>query len=196
MISLLFRFTYMAMRNLYNSAKDLQAILTFTSAVSNRAGNHRLGNVFPDYTAPIVRNGATGRELVGARWGMPSPQEMIVGAAAKRAAKLKQWGKIVDFEEFVRDEPDYGVPNVETLSLHQWLSWQGVENRCLVPATAFAELHEDMQPGHRAPAPLRSRQGGQLNLVRFERILSPLCFRWHMDTLEWGEEENRRSCKR
>jgi putative SOS response-associated peptidase YedK len=27
--------------------------------------------VFPDYKAPIVRNGADGRELATARWGMP-----------------------------------------------------------------------------------------------------------------------------
>ncbi|MGI4796980.1 MAG: hypothetical protein ACRYG8_23600 [Janthinobacterium lividum] len=29
--------------------------------------------VFPDYRAPIVRNGPDGRELMKARWGMPSP---------------------------------------------------------------------------------------------------------------------------
>ncbi len=35
--------------------------------------------VFPDYLAPIVRNGAEGRELVMVRWGMPSPFDMVKG---------------------------------------------------------------------------------------------------------------------
>jgi hypothetical protein len=34
-----------------------------------------LPGVFPDYEAPIVRNGAEGRELAAARWGTPSPRE-------------------------------------------------------------------------------------------------------------------------
>jgi len=29
--------------------------------------------IFPDYFAPIVRNQPEGRELMMARWGMPSP---------------------------------------------------------------------------------------------------------------------------
>jgi hypothetical protein len=32
-----------------------------------------LQGVFPDYSAPIVRNRVDGRELVMARWGMPLP---------------------------------------------------------------------------------------------------------------------------
>jgi putative SOS response-associated peptidase YedK len=32
-----------------------------------------LPGIFPDYSAPIVRDASEGRELVMARWGMPSP---------------------------------------------------------------------------------------------------------------------------
>ncbi|WP_299653649.1 hypothetical protein [uncultured Jannaschia sp.] len=30
--------------------------------------------IFPDQPAPVVRQGADGRELAMMRWGMPSPQ--------------------------------------------------------------------------------------------------------------------------
>src|SRR3979490_2256290 len=62
-------------------------------------GNRYVGNlapmpgVFPDYKAPIVRNGAEGRELATARWGMPSSQHALMGATKKRAAKLHANGK-------------------------------------------------------------------------------------------------------
>jgi putative SOS response-associated peptidase YedK len=34
--------------------------------------------VFPDYQAPIVRNGAEDRELTTARWGIPSSQHSLM----------------------------------------------------------------------------------------------------------------------
>ena len=49
--------------------------------------------VFPDYTAPIVRNGAVGRELALARWGMPSSQHALMEATKKRAAKTGSQGQ-------------------------------------------------------------------------------------------------------
>jgi hypothetical protein len=67
--------------------------------------------VFPDYKAPIVRNGAEGRELVTARWGMPSSQHALMEATKKRAAKLEAKGKPVDFKELLRIEPDGGTTN-------------------------------------------------------------------------------------
>ena len=45
-------------------------------------------DVFPDYKAPIVRNGADGRELATARWGMPSSSKALMDATKKRAEKL------------------------------------------------------------------------------------------------------------
>lgn len=35
--------------------------------------------VYPDRPAPVVRNGDSGRELVGLTWGMPSPQFVTQG---------------------------------------------------------------------------------------------------------------------
>ena len=43
--------------------------------------------VFPDYKAPIVRNGAEGRELATARWGMPSSAHALM-AANKHKGKM------------------------------------------------------------------------------------------------------------
>lgn len=63
--------------------------------------------VFPDYTAPIVRNGADGREL--ATWGTPSSSKALMDATKKRADKLQAKGKIVDFKELLRMEPDGGT---------------------------------------------------------------------------------------
>jgi putative SOS response-associated peptidase YedK len=38
-----------------------------------------LPGIFPDYTTPIVRNSADGRELAMARWGMPVPAFALKG---------------------------------------------------------------------------------------------------------------------
>ena len=68
------------MCNLYNITKGPQAILDFTQAVKNRAGNLEGGKVWPDYAAPMVRAGDDGeRELVTARCGMPSPKFALEG---------------------------------------------------------------------------------------------------------------------
>jgi putative SOS response-associated peptidase YedK len=64
------------MCNLYSMTKGPQAIRDFARAMRSDVGNLLpLPGVFPDYSAPIVRNGSEGRELVLARWGMPSPFE-------------------------------------------------------------------------------------------------------------------------
>jgi hypothetical protein len=66
------------MCNLYSMTKGPQAIRDFTRAMRSKVGNlPPLPGVFPDYSAPIVRNGTEGRELVLARWGMPSRFEAL-----------------------------------------------------------------------------------------------------------------------
>jgi hypothetical protein len=53
---------------------------------SDRVGNlPPLLGIFPDYAAPIVRNGTDGRELLMARWGMPTPAKYLVGGRSTRA---------------------------------------------------------------------------------------------------------------
>lgn len=61
------------MCNLSSLTKGQAAIRELTRAMVNRTGNlPPMPGIFPDYDAPIVRNGADSRELVLARWGMPS----------------------------------------------------------------------------------------------------------------------------
>src|SRR3569833_3109161 len=67
---------------------NLYSITTTQAAISDlfRVVNRYVGNlapmpgVFPDYLAPIVRNGADGRELARARWGMPSSSKALMDA--------------------------------------------------------------------------------------------------------------------
>ena len=62
------------MCNLYSMTKVPQAIRDFARAMRSDVGNLLpLPGVFPDYSAPIVRNGSEGWELVLARWGILRP---------------------------------------------------------------------------------------------------------------------------
>ena len=131
------------MCNLYNITVGTQAILELTRAMTNRVGNLEPQDVYPDYRAPIVRQGRDGeRELVRARWGMPSSKKAIFDATVKRVEKMRAKGKTIDDEEFKRllaMEPDIGTTNVRNLTSPHWRPWQGVESRCVVPATSFSE---------------------------------------------------------
>jgi putative SOS response-associated peptidase YedK len=87
-----------------------------------------LPGVFPDYSAPIVRNAPDGtRELVLARWGMPSPQFALKGRNS-----------------------DPGVTNVRNVASPHWRRWLGVESRCIVPFTSFSE-NEALADGSHPP---------------------------------------------
>jgi putative SOS response-associated peptidase YedK len=97
--------------------------------MNDRTGNlPPLPGIFPDYQAPVVRNHPDGRELVMARWGMPSPATVIAGK-----------------------KTDLGVTNVRNTKSSHWRRWLGVEIRCVVPFTSFSEYA--VQPdGARVPA--------------------------------------------
>lgn len=62
-----------------------------------------LPRVFRDYFAPTVRNALDGRELVMARWDMPSPRSVIEGRMS-----------------------DLGVTNIRNVSSPDWraLAWR------------------------------------------------------------------------
>ncbi|MET4717261.1 putative SOS response-associated peptidase YedK [Bradyrhizobium japonicum] len=96
----------------------------------------------PDYKAPIVRNGADGRDLATARWGMPSSGQALLQATKKRADKLQAKGKTVDFKELLRMEPDGGTTNIRNVKSKHWTRWLGVENRCVVPFNSFSEFNK------------------------------------------------------
>jgi putative SOS response-associated peptidase YedK len=117
------------MCNLYSVTKGQAAIIAAARAMRDRTGNMPpLPGIFPDYPAPIVRNTPEGRELAMARWGMPSPVFALQGK-----------------------KTDPGVTNVRNVKSPHWRRWLGVESRCVVPFTSFAE--PDPQPdGSRPPA--------------------------------------------
>jgi putative SOS response-associated peptidase YedK len=102
--------------NLYSVTKGQQAIRELARAMRDRTGNlPPLYGIFPDYSAPIVRNQPEGRVMM-ARWGMPSPVFALKGKSS-----------------------DLGVPNVRNVKSPHWRRWLGIENRCVVPWTSFSE---------------------------------------------------------
>lgn len=132
------------MCNLYRQRTGPQAIMDMANAMRSTVGNLAPGDIYPDYSAPIVRTGADGqRELSLARWGLPSSKKALFDAATRRADKLRARGKDVDFPKLLELEPDSGTTNVRnTISAH-WRRWLDPENRCLVPFTAFSEPGRD-----------------------------------------------------
>ncbi|MBS9476514.1 SOS response-associated peptidase [Ancylobacter radicis] len=106
------------MCNLYSHKSDLRAIADLVGPFTNAAGNLApQPAIFPDYPAPIVRQRmGQGRELVRARWGMPSPSFLIEGRGR-----------------------DPGITNIRNSDSAHWRGWLMPENRCLVPFTSFSE---------------------------------------------------------
>ncbi|MCP1196083.1 SOS response-associated peptidase [Acetobacter senegalensis] len=105
------------MCNLYSMTSNLQAIREIAKVLEDRTGNlQSLPEIYPNTMAPIVRNGEGGRELVMARWGMPTPPGYLKG-----------------------HKVDRGVTNIRNPGSAWWKRWEGVEHRCLVPLTAFSE---------------------------------------------------------
>lgn len=118
------------MCNLYSMTRPQDAVRQFFPDNQPRDGVGNmptLPGIFPDYQAPIVRNTGDGRELVMARWGMPSPQFALKGR-----------------------KTDPGVTNVRNAASPHWRRWLGVENRCVVPFTSFSE-NEVLPDGSRPP---------------------------------------------
>src|SRR6201996_986663 len=130
------------MCNLYSITTNQAAISALFRVVNRYVGNLApMPGVFPDYTAPIVRNGTEGRELATARWGMPSSSKALMDATKKRAEKLQAKGKPDDFNELLRMEPDGGTTNIRNVKSKHWTRWLGAENRCVVPFNSFSEFN-------------------------------------------------------
>jgi putative SOS response-associated peptidase YedK len=116
------------MCNLYSVTKGQQAIREFTRAITDTTGNlPPLPGIFPDYAAPVVRNQPSGRELMMARWGMPSPVFALKGRNC-----------------------DPGVTNIRNAVSPHWRRWLGPEHRCVVPFTSFSE-NEHLPDGTKPP---------------------------------------------
>lgn len=109
------------MCNLYSQRRGQAEILAATRAMDRIGNMPPLPGIFPDMSAPIVRQAAdgSGLELVNARWGMPSPAFALQGKKADR-----------------------GITNVRNTASPHWRRWLGPDNRCLVPLTSFAEPNQ------------------------------------------------------
>ena len=109
--------------NLFSQTKGPAAIIAIAKAMTDSTGNlEPLPGIYPDKTAPVVRNTKEGRELAMLRWGMPSPAFALKNRNADR-----------------------GVTNVRNTKSPHWRRWLSVEHRCVVPFTSFAE--PDQSPG-------------------------------------------------
>jgi putative SOS response-associated peptidase YedK len=131
------------MCNLYSQRSGRSAIVAIVDAMFDQNGNAppQLG-IWPDYAAPVVVSTPEGRVMRDMRWGMPSPRNVLMQNASKRADKLRAKGKVIDeaaYTEIVRVEPDKGVTNVRRTESRHWAPWLKPGNRCLVPFTSFSE---------------------------------------------------------
>ena len=105
------------MCNLFSMTSNKDAISKLFGVKIDSTGNlPPQPGIYPNYSAPIVRNTAAGRELAMLVWGMPTPP--------------------VHQSKSGRDEAQ---TNIRNLSSPHWRQWSGVEHRCLVPWTSFAE---------------------------------------------------------
>lgn len=106
------------MCNLYSLRTGPADLRRAFGIAQDRTGNlPPLPAIFPDQMAPVVRNGAAGRDLAMLRWGMPGP---------------KAFGA----------QP---ITNVRNVASPHWRPWLGPAHRCLVPVTAFSE-YADTKP--------------------------------------------------
>lgn len=115
------------MCNLYNLTTAQRAILEWARAMRDRSGNLEPSfDVYPNQPGPVVRNAPDGvRELARLQWGLPTPPERVRGKA------------------------DPGTTNVRHPDYRHWRPMLGVEHRCVVPVTSFAE--PSPTPGDKDP---------------------------------------------
>ena len=113
-----------AMRHVFDDlAEDGEVVDDVTGNLPPMPG------IYPDYPAPIFRHAPNGGwQLSMARWGMPTPPQFLAG---KRT--------------------DPGVTNIRNLASPHWRRWLGVEHRCLVPFTSFAEPDSRVGPNKGKP---------------------------------------------
>src|SRR5437868_3200690 len=113
------------MCNLYSITKGQKAIIELLKATRDLAGNMpSMPAVFPNRTAPVVRNAPDGmRELVMMKWGFPPPA--IPGSKPRNPY----------------------LTNVRNTDSRYWRTYlTNTANRCLVPVTSFAEPDNNQGP--------------------------------------------------
>ena len=121
--------TLRAMCNLYSITKGQQAIRDLASAcATSRATCRCCPASFP--TIPLRSSAPRWTASVNSRWR--------AGACRRRSSPSK--GR----------KSDAGVTNIRNVASPHWRRWLGVESRCVVPFTSFAE-HEVLPDGSRPP---------------------------------------------
>ena len=104
------------MCNLYSMTTTTEAIQKLVQEWEDVMRNiPALHAIYPDYTSPVVKQRGDGRVLGFARWGLPSLTAPVT------------------------DKPDRGTTNIRHPWYADWKGYLGVEHRCLVPLTRFAE---------------------------------------------------------
>ena len=104
------------MCNLYSMTSNTEAILQLVQEWEDAMRNiPPLHVIYPDYTSPILKLRSDQRILGFARWGLPS------------------------LKDAVTDKPNRGNTNIRHPWFDDWKGYLGVEHRCLVPVTRFAE---------------------------------------------------------
>ena len=123
------------MCNLYSITTNQAAIIALFRVVNRYVGNLApMPGVFPDYKAPIVRNGrrrprtrhrALGHAVVvqGVDGRHQEARRKAAGPKASRSTST----------ELLRMEPDGGTTNIRNVKSKHWTRWLDPENRCVVP---------------------------------------------------------------
>ncbi|TKA94383.1 SOS response-associated peptidase [Cereibacter changlensis] len=105
------------MCNLYSQTRSQDAMRRLFDGIEDLTGNLPMQTeIYPDYSAPIIRMGQAGRELAMARWGLPTPPTFLEGK-----------------------KTDKGVTNVRNAASPHWRRWLSPPHRCLVPLSRFSE---------------------------------------------------------
>jgi putative SOS response-associated peptidase YedK len=107
--------------NLYSITTNQEAIIRLFRVLNNYIGNMpTFPAIFPDWEAPVVRNGAGNkREMMMMRWGFP-PAPFV--------------------------KPPLPITNARYLDKNYWAPWLDPAHRCLVPATSFSEYNDTANP--------------------------------------------------
>jgi hypothetical protein len=103
------------MCNLYSMTTTTEAIQRLVQEWEDAMRNIPLLHaIYPDYTAPVIKQRESDRVLGFARWGLPSLKDPTT------------------------DKPNRGNTNIRHPWFEDWKGYLGVENRCLVPVNRFA----------------------------------------------------------
>ncbi|MDP1729905.1 MAG: SOS response-associated peptidase [Devosia sp.] len=104
------------MCNLYSELTTTDAMVRLRAEWEDYMRNiPPLYAIYPDYTAPIIRQLGDRRTISLARWGLPS------------------------LKDPASDKPNRGTTNFRHPWIEDWKGYLGPEHRCLVPFNRFAE---------------------------------------------------------